>query len=341
MIKMNISALLLAAAIALTGCSSGRVSTEAESSAASQEQASSQLEAFSQDENPAPAPTPSPAPPVPEPEESESSEESSEESSTPREPIKLEDVPGISDEFVLSRMDRPMEEIRALDPTQVVWGPGANTDGKQPAEPLANQQKWGSLGAWFVAPTTEKIYLTFDEGYDAGYNEEILDTLKEKNVSAVFFVTLGFVQSRPDLVQRMIDEGHVVGNHTWKHIAFPKMDPMDCAKDLLYLHEYVRQNFGGYEMTLCRPPEGAFGEQSLALLQSLGYDAVLWSFAYRDWELDNQPDTGTALNTIVSRAHPGAIYLLHAVSSANASVLGDAIDQLQEQGYVFAKWDLS
>ena len=296
-----------------------------------------------------------PEPESSEPEESsqpESSEEESEQpeesdsikvaqpDTTPKNTKPIREVEAITDEYALSMLGKPIEDFDKLDNTSVVWGPGITSGEARPSEPVRLQNLYGGYGAYFIGPEGKNIYLSFDEGYETGYTAPILDVLKENNVKAVFFVTLGYVKSCPDLVQRMIDEGHIVGNHSSSHPVggMPTMGSMDMAKDILYLHEYVKQNFG-YEMTLFRPPEGTFSQRSLAVMQALGYKSIFWSFAYRDWEVDNQPDTATAMETIMNRSHPGAIYLLHAVSSTNATVLDQAIKDLQsKKGYTFSDW---
>lgn len=237
-------------------------------------------------------------------------------------------------------MSADFSEIGALDGSKLGWGPGGPVDQENRSEGAkAYQEKYGSYGAWYIAPASEKIYLTFDEGYENGYTSAILDTLKEKDVSAVFFVTMPYVKENPDLIRRMIDEGHIVGNHSTQHLSFPDMPLAEAQEDVLDLHNYVKENFD-YDMTLFRFPMGEFCEQDLALLQAMGYQSVFWSFAYRDWIVDEQPDHETALNSILNKAHPGAIYLLHAVSKTNTEILGDAIDALRQKGYVLSKFEL-
>ena len=154
----------------------------------------------------------------------------------------------------------------------------------------------------------------------------------------MFFLTGHYAQSQPELIQRMIDEGHILGNHSQNHPSFPDTPLEECKAEVEEIHNYVKENFD-YEMSLFRFPAGEFSEQNLKLLQDMGYRSVFWSFAYRDWEVDNQPDPAQALETIVSKAHPGAIILLHSVSSTNAEVLGSVIDQLREQGYEFKAYE--
>lgn len=237
------------------------------------------------------------------------------------------------------------EELEAMDTAynKDGYGPGTTSDGKQPPYAVADQQKYGQYGAKFVTAQTDCIYLTFDCGYEYSYTdasgktvrvtEQILDTLKQKNVKAVFFVTMPYCKSNPDLVRRMIDEGHAVGNHSNHHpssMAALTIDEM--IDEVMSLHDYVKENFG-YEMHFFRPPTGAFSVQSLAVVQNLGYESIFWSFAHKDWSPDDQPTEEQALATIKGRCHGGAIYLLHAVSTTNAAVLDEAIDWFRAEGF--------
>ena len=233
-----------------------------------------------------------------------------------------------------------LSEIECIDNTKVTWGPGVSYNSEnRPTAPCELQEKYGEYSAYFIAENTANIYLTFDEGYENGYTAKILDVLKKKNVSAVFFVTMPYVKSNPDLIRRMIDEGHIVGNHSNKHLIQHTLSLEDAAEEYISLHDYVKENFN-YTMTLFRPPQGEFSERSLALGQALGYKNVMWSFAYADYDINNQPDPEKAFQKIVSRAHNGEIMLLHAVSKTNAEILGRVIDELRCEGYTFCKFDL-
>lgn len=185
--------------------------------------------------------------------------------------------------------------------------------------------------------TEEKIiYLTMDEGYENGCTPDILDTLKEKGVTAVFFITKQFYDEQPDLVQRMIDEGHIVGNHTCAHPSggMPQLGAEAEYEDIKTLNDLVYDTFG-YQMKLFRFPEGVASEQAVALLDQMGYKSVFWSFAYKDYDTSNQMDPDEALSACLEYLHPGAIYLLHAVSTTNAEILGDFIDGARAQSYEF------
>ncbi len=235
------------------------------------------------------------------------------------------------------------EDIASLPSTPVTWGPGTrlNNDGR-PADPIALQEKYGKYGAYFIGPDNDKVYLTFDEGYENGYTASILDTLKAKGVSAVFFITYPYAKNCPELVQRMIDEGHIVGNHSTTHPVggMPTLSLDEIRNDIMKLHDYVLQNYG-YEMWLFRPPEGAFSEQTLALTHTLGYLSIMWSFAYKDWDVNNQMGSSAALAAVTKAPHSGGIYLLHAVSKDNSEILGDAIDLIRDKGLTFSSFDLT
>lgn len=239
-------------------------------------------------------------------------------------------------------MSTKFAEINSLDTAQVPWGPGTNfnSDGK-PTACVMLQEEYGSYDADFVRCDEKykgKVFLTFDEGYENGYTGAILDVLKEKGVPAVFFVTLPYVKSEPELVKRMIDEGHIVGNHTARHPNMTTVTPDEAYDEVADLHNYMKENFN-YGMYLFRFPEGAFSEQNIALLQKMGYRSVFWSFAYKDWDPDNQYDNDTAMKKVTGSLHDGEIFLLHAVSKTNTEILGDFIDYVRNAGYTFAVYE--
>lgn len=187
----------------------------------------------------------------------------------------------------------------------------------------------------YDAKSAEKVlYLTFDCGYENGYTFDVLDTLKEKNVSAAFFCTLDHIKAEPELIARMIKEGHIVGNHSTKHPNFSKIDRTRMADEIQTVENHLRCEFG-YSSPYFRFPEGAYTDSALDLVQSLGYKSVFWSLAYADWDTSAQKGADYAYQKVTSRLHPGAIILLHSVSADNAAALGDIIDYALSQGYVF------
>lgn len=194
-------------------------------------------------------------------------------------------------------------------------------------------------GIYMGNNNNKKIYLTFDEGYENGYTATILDTLKEKNVTAAFFVTMPYVKQNEALIQRMIDEGHIVGNHTVNHPSMPEVtDDTKLEKEVMDLHDYMVEKFD-YEMTYLRPPKGEYSERTVKLCKDLGYTHVLWSSAYDDWDVNNQKGNDYAKKMILNYSHNGCVMLLHAVSKDNTEVLGDIIDALREQEYEFYSLD--
>lgn len=225
-------------------------------------------------------------------------------------------------------------DIKDYSSDSVTWGPGNIKDHKRPTDPENLQNKYGELNAQWLLPEGKNICLTFDEGYENGYTAQILDTLAEKNIKAIFFCTYDYVKDNPTLVRRMINEGHIVGNHSYNHYNMTQIDLETASDEITMMHDYVAQMFQ-YEMKYFRFPEGAFSEQTIALAADLGYRSVFWSFAYADWDRDNQPDETEAYNRITSSVHDGEIMLLHAVSKSNADILGRVIDDIEKEGYTF------
>ncbi|MEG2174830.1 MAG: polysaccharide deacetylase family protein [Oscillospiraceae bacterium] len=223
--------------------------------------------------------------------------------------------------------------IGALDGKAVTWGPGTQRDDHgRPTACLGLQKTYGSYNADFIAPDAPVVTLTFDQGYENGFTATILDTLHEKNVQGVFFLTGHYVRTQPALVQRMIDEGHILGNHTNNHLNFTKCSLEEAFEDAKWMQDALREQFG-YELRLFRFPEGAFSERSLALVQQMGYRSVFWSFGYQDWDPNNQMAPADALKKVTGALHPGEVMLLHTVGKTNSLILGDLIDFIWEQGY--------
>ncbi len=189
-----------------------------------------------------------------------------------------------------------------------------------------------------LAPLSEngqkRIYLTFDMGweYDKKLTVKILDTLKEKGVNAVFFVTKDYAKTSPDMIRRMINEGHIIGNHTINHPKMATVSVDRMAKEIIDLHNYILENFG-YEMFLFRAPSGNFSEKVLGVCGKLGYKNVFWSFAYSDWDVNNQPDPAESYELYMKCLHDGGIFLIHGLSKTNADILGRVIDGARSKGF--------
>jgi len=195
-------------------------------------------------------------------------------------------------------------------------------------------------GAFYIGDTESKaLYLTFDNGYENGYTPPILDVLKAKRVPAAFFLTGHYVQSRPDLVKRMVEEGHLIGNHSWSHPDMTQLSDEAIRRELDKVKEAVAAITPQKEMDFFRPPRGIFSERVLAAGRRGGYIGVFWSIAYADWDVNRQKGMRHAYESVVSQLHPGAIILLHSVSRDNAEALAAIIDEARRQGYTFKSLD--
>ena len=214
------------------------------------------------------------------------------------------------------------------------WGLSFQEEGKTPVG-NATFEELAKYDAFYAEQTEEKhIYLTFDVGYENGNTASILDTLKKHNVSATFFFVFTYIESDPELVKRMAEEGHIVGNHTWHHPDMSQIAAMDAFKKELEDVENAYLEVTGEEMTkFYRPPQGKYSEANLKMAQELEYKTFFWSLAYVDWYDDNQPSREEAFEKLLGRIHPGAIVLLHSTSDTNALILDELIQKWEEMGY--------
>ncbi len=217
--------------------------------------------------------------------------------------------------------------------TAIGYGQGKQVDANNvPVGALEFNAQYGKYGAYATTPDKRRIILTFDQGYENGYTAQILDTLREKHVTAIFFLTGDYARSEPELVRRMIAEGHMLGNHGMTHASLPTLTPEGQRKEIGDLHDYVIEHYS-YRMQYFRCPCGEYSQEALETAQSLGYRTVFWSGAHVDWLVDDQPDPQASLEKLTAQAHGGEILLLHSVSSTNTQILGDLIDALREKGY--------
>lgn len=215
------------------------------------------------------------------------------------------------------------------------WGIKRNNNHEQPDVGAANRQILEQNEGICLGKEVEKyIYLTFDAGYEAGYTDKILDTLKEDEVKATFFITSHYLNTASDKVERMLNEGHIVGNHTVNHKSMPSITDEEIEKEVMQLHQAVYEKYN-YEMKYIRPPKGEFNERTLQKCSSLGYKTVMWSFAYCDWDEKKQPSLEEAKKIIINNFHPGEIMLLHSNSKTNSEVLDTIIKEAKNQGYIF------
>ncbi|MGL5416901.1 MAG: delta-lactam-biosynthetic de-N-acetylase [Clostridium sp.] len=205
-----------------------------------------------------------------------------------------------------------------------------------PSPPRETESFLSTTNSYFLGNTNSKdIFLTFDEGYENGNTNKILDILKETNVTAAFFVVKPYIEKEPNLINRMVSEGHLVCNHSSKHLSMPGLDYNSFKQEFKDIEDAYKSLTGQNIPKFFRPPMGKYSEDSLMRTKNLGYKTIFWSFAYKDWLINAQPSPEEGFKKITSSIHPGCILLLHAVSDTNVKILKDVIIHLQKEGYNF------
>lgn len=206
-----------------------------------------------------------------------------------------------------------------------------------PPEGNATQEELSKYNAYYIGDTNEKcVYLTFDVGYEAGFMENILDVLNKHNIKAAFFVVGNYLKTDASLVQRMVDEGHIVGNHTYSHPNMSKMQTYDDFLAQMQPNEKMFKEITGKDIDkFYRPPQGVYSLKNLQDAKDYGYTTVFWSVAHVDWQTESQPDHASSINLLMSRVHNGAIILLHAISKTNSEILDEFLTRLEDEGYTF------
>lgn len=219
------------------------------------------------------------------------------------------------------------------------WGLKRNDNHQQPEMPssiTAGLKKYGAY--WIGSPNEKVVYLTFDEGYENGYSARILDTLKANNVKAAFFVTGHYLKTQPELVKRMVDEGHIVGNHTDTHPSLPDVSDAQIKQELQVVEKKYEELTGRKDMKYLRPPKGEYSERTLAVTRELGYHNIFWSMALVDWvPMPGGPQE--AYQSVMDNLHNGALILLHAVSKDNTEAMDRMLKDIKAQGYTFKTLD--
>ena len=226
-----------------------------------------------------------------------------------------------------------------LSNKKIGWGIKREKDHKRPDVGKENKELMEKYNGIYIGNENKKyIYLTFDEGYEAGYTEKILDILKENDVKATFFITAHYLNTAEELVKRMVNEGHIVGNHTVNHKTLPEISDKEIEEEVMGLHQAIYEKTG-YEMKYIRPPKGEYSERSLDATNKLGYTTVMWTFGYMDYDENKQKGTEYAKKIILDNLHNGEIMLLHGNSKDNANVLDEIIKSAKAEGYEFKSLD--
>ena len=216
------------------------------------------------------------------------------------------------------------------------WGLSYPTEGAPPVG-NATREELARQGSYYIGDTAQKrLYLTFDAGFENGNTAPILDALKKHKAPACFFLVGHYLESAPDLVRRMEQEGHLVGNHTYGHPDMSRIRERDAfAAQLTRTEEAYRQITGKQMPKVYRPPQGKYAPENLQMAKEMGYHTVFWSLAYVDWQQDAQPTRQQALDKLLTRVHPGAVVLLHSTSSTNAQIMDELLTKWEEMGYTF------
>lgn len=216
------------------------------------------------------------------------------------------------------------------------WGLSFQEEGKPPVA-NATSDYLAQYGGLYCAPADEKtLYITFDAGFENGNTEKILDALKKHKVKATFFLVGNYFETQPDLVKRMVAEGHTVGNHTYSHPDMSAISDEKSFQNELEKNAALYTQITGQEMPkLYRPPQGKFCESNLKMAQKLGYHTVFWSLAYVDWYENDQPTKEEAFAKLLPRVHPGAVVLLHSTSKTNGDILDELLTEWEKMGYSF------
>ena len=218
------------------------------------------------------------------------------------------------------------------------WGLGFKEDGKPPTG-NASIADLAKHNAYYIGDTSKNIiYLTFDAGFENGNTEKILDSLKKHNVKATFFLVGNYIETSPELVERMVEEGHTIGNHTYSHHDMSKIsDEESFKKELQSLESLYKETTGQELLKIYRPPQGKYCVSNLEMADKLGYKTIFWSLAYVDWYENKQPTKEEAFNKLLKRIHPGAIVLLHSTSKTNGDILDELLTKWEDMGYSFGE----
>ena len=216
------------------------------------------------------------------------------------------------------------------------WGLGFGESGTQPTGNVS-AEKLKEYDAYYVGDTEDKvIYLTFDAGFENGHTEAILDALKKHNAQGTFFVVGHYLESAPELVKRMEEEGHIVANHTYNHPDMSAIASKESfAKELQDVETLYKEITGEEMHKFYRPPQGKYSLENLTMAKELGYQTFFWSLAYVDWYQDDQPTHEEAFDKLLKRIHPGAIVLLHSTSQTNGEIMDELLTKWEEMGYRF------
>ena len=215
------------------------------------------------------------------------------------------------------------------------WGLKPNNNEQAPLPPdFAGTMMEENNGIYLGGTAQKNVYLTFDLGYEAGYTSAVLDILKRNNIKAIFFLCGHYVKKEDALVQRMLDEGHAIGNHTNLHKDLPALSDEEIQRDISEFTDLYKAKYTA-PVVHFRPPKGRISARVLREANKQGLKTVMWSSAIVDWG-KTPIDAEKSADKLASRAHPGNIILLHISNSGTPPMLDLLIPKLTAKGYSVA-----
>ena len=227
------------------------------------------------------------------------------------------------------------DEYETIDNNMTGWYTSNRQDGSRPRE--SEIKKYKDQNVYFLGPDKKVIYLTFDEGGNITYVKEIVDILNKHNIDATFFFSRNYISNNPDLMKKIINSGHSIGNHTVNHLSMPSLatkDKFDSYYSELKETEIAFMQATGKPMEkLFRYPMGEYSNRTMNIMKSMGYKSIFWSVAYKDWDADYNKEY--SLNNMKKQLHNGAIYLIHPKCRGNYEALEDFINYATDLGYKF------
>ncbi len=217
------------------------------------------------------------------------------------------------------------------------WGIPNKKDGARPVEAGSVRENLLQYNAYLIGNDEKKLYLTFDEGSNDTYLEQIVDVLNANDVKATFFFCRRYILDHPDLMKKLVETGHSVGNHTANHYQMSKYATREgiskYLSEITAVEEAFEQVTGTSMDRIYREPKGEYSYRSLQIMKDLGYKTYFWSVAYLDYADDVSKEK--ALQELTSRVHNGAIYLIHPKNKGNYEAMDDFIKTMKQQGYTF------
>lgn len=179
------------------------------------------------------------------------------------------------------------------------------------------------------------IYLTFDDGFSKENTEEIIRILKHKNIQATFFFYGEFMNYFPELINRILKEGFIIGNHTMNHKNLTKISKSQITKEITSWENLYQKITNSTPPLIFRPPQGGINKESYEIIKLLGYNVILWDVQIYDYDIKNEQGTNYVITNILKQTKNGSIILMHTMTKSNVYALESLIEELLKKGYHF------